>query len=1207
MEYYHYIIKVEVLYVTGYYLGNSMGLFFAWLLFMFFLHVPLIGQQRDNVTIIRRHFIITMCESRPSSTDKELAIYLSKLFSSPVSFRLLSNPRSYPDISFNPAADQISCVIYGMANSDIDNLNKLIADGKPDAEIAKQFSNLFFSPFGTRLSNKSSQDLTAFFNSFFNRSSGQRNANRTYGFNHLVFPNILLANSATDYAEEYIVVVIERGGKSNDVLEPHPNSGTITKINSIAASQNSFFQKNTSINSNYEAAEKLFGVNLRIYHVLPKIKSTRERNFSAAENGKIELTQSIFFGSEFIQSARNFRFDISDQYNYAGLAYWLIGGNQEKPIRISGDTIDLISSQNTNNQQQPDDTMKVVSTENNGEYRVYSIPLQIRYSELNRGTEIHLCYNWLFDLKSYKTNQTVGFVYSNVFLLQDVNIVYFYQTGLGITIILVVIGLIVLFITRVLFKKFAMKEYLSRTVIFKLPRSIELEIKWLSISYETNKRGKLITPYCPFERGEEKKKLKVVGKLIFAENGLGLVHRHVVEVYIDSMLEINNKEQLPFDLYIARDENSSTKIFDKTVPLKVLSDNGLFEFCIVIQRRDSSRPLPEPVKMRFRLKAISSTFVFKPLIYKTEAQQFHAGPPLGNLVMAIDPGTVGSCCAIGSSVDNITMIKFDNDFILPSYLDFDKTKALGTKDVRQYEPHIDYITGEYAKGYLEDTDHQIFQSIKKLLGYNSRIKIAFRDSEKEFGGIELTYLLLKSLYKQSEEFIAKSALSRLQEDMPRLRRAIVAIPNNFTRRKIDALLESVWMLNRFIEIRYVFEAEAVLFYFLTKNSIQGKKTALIFDMGGASINATLITVNKTILEGNVHYEIDIDAKIGYAIGGDTIDFEIYRYLQDKLKNKSQLLKKNGLTLSQKVAFREKVALQIKKDLKLLGNNQEKNTLYDINFLNQALRKFDTSIPEFPDRDTEAILKEKVLNIDEPNIIKNELMEKSIFGPIQEAINQILDIAKPESINYLIVSGRSSHFPGIYETVLETCNSRDVTVEHHEILDAEHAKTAVAEGACIYGLSQDGIKLNRSRIHASMGYRRKTGLSDDESLFYPLINYGDSFNDSLEGIQFLEGVKNTNERFNFDNNLVKFYQIVNTSDEKKFYHYPKYQISFIGEVAVVEPAQKISIKVFENDLVDCNVKVGNEDLPLKMNGEISDLEIKSEHEEAYTWNLFEHEK
>jgi molecular chaperone DnaK (HSP70) len=111
-------------------------------------------------------------------------------------------------------------------------------------------------------------------------------------------------------------------------------------------------------------------------------------------------------------------------------------------------------------------------------------------------------------------------------------------------------------------------------------------------------------------------------------------------------------------------------------------------------------------------------------------------------------------------------------------------------------------------------------------------------------------------------------------------RAVFAIPNNFTATKIMDLRKSIEKLNLFKEVRFIYEAEAVLIYYLFSKRkkpdgqevelIDGEKI-LIYDMGGATVNVTLAQINKKGSSDNLYYEVDILAKLGYGIGGDAID------------------------------------------------------------------------------------------------------------------------------------------------------------------------------------------------------------------------------------------------------------------------------------------------------------------------------------------------
>ena len=110
-----------------------------------------------------------------------------------------------------------------------------------------------------------------------------------------------------------------------------------------------------------------------------------------------------------------------------------------------------------------------------------------------------------------------------------------------------------------------------------------------------------------------------------------------------------------------------------------------------------------------------------------------------------------------------------------------------------------------------------FVSIKKLLGYNTSYSLG---TNKE--GVELSVdsaflstLMVEKLLEQHQSFIESN-----KDDYPQFfendaynpKRAVIAIPNNFTASKIEHLRECVLDVkdSPIKELRFIYEAEAIL-------------------------------------------------------------------------------------------------------------------------------------------------------------------------------------------------------------------------------------------------------------------------------------------------------------------------------------------------------------------------------------------------------------
>jgi Molecular chaperone len=95
------------------------------------------------------------------------------------------------------------------------------------------------------------------------------------------------------------------------------------------------------------------------------------------------------------------------------------------------------------------------------------------------------------------------------------------------------------------------------------------------------------------------------------------------------------------------------------------------------------------------------------------------------------------------------------------------------------------------------------------------------------------------------------------------------------------MVNSVRMLNSFDEVRYIYEAEGILFNYFRKNyksQKPGTETIMVYDMGGATINLSIFRVDYTEENGTIYYNVHTLGRIGYAVGGDNIDVAIMEHI-----------------------------------------------------------------------------------------------------------------------------------------------------------------------------------------------------------------------------------------------------------------------------------------------------------------------------------------
>lgn len=490
-----------------------------------------------------------------------------------------------------------------------------------------------------------------------------------------------------------------------------------------------------------------------------------------------------------------------------------------------------------------------------------------------------------------------------------------------------------------------------------------------------------------------------------------------------------------------------------------------------------------------------------------------------NVWIAFDPGTTGSCIAYGVAsniydINDLQIVDNENGGIIPSVVHIPDNSVVFTNNYKTEDlnENRDFYCGERAD---QETINK-FQSIKKLLGYKSSLEVEDDHGNKVYiKGQDLAHLLVRGLYSKLEkEVINLDDRHRTIRDMfvkggdfiPQ--RAVVAIPNNYTLGRIQDMIDSIKRLDKFKEIHYLYESEAVLMTYLRQeirnNNILKNHIAIVFDMGGATINATAFKLSFEFEQHKNIKKINVDtlAKIGYCVGGDDIDFAIIQFIYnipsvkniigEEQQDKHQQNYKNILI---------QVARKIKIDWiqKYYEYNTEDNCTTDINVFWNYLKSveyqsellFDLS--EITNEDEEYIRNESS---------KQSYMNKYVFSQIRDAVGELMtslvvttpDFTK-EKIS-LIMSGRSILYPNVKESVVKGLKKYSNNIElwigfndEHGRFDDIKVKTAVAEGACWYAMYSSQFELKHNRVTSTFGY-----IDQDhaKNVFVPIISRGTEF-------------------------------------------------------------------------------------------------------------------
>ncbi len=922
------------------------------------------------------------------------------------------------------------------------------------------------------------------------------------------------------------------------------------------------------------------------YKVKPKAGNYNPEDVAIFVDSDIELVQRGYRSEKFRIPESYIRFTHNDNLKPIEVTLKIsIPHNGSSTVLFSGSIAKLNSENKWISEYTSDDDLMTL----NKSKSLYFIPSL----KMNLDTIINER-NFEFIKFEYKVNTSysmpdaspLNFVYTAERLINKENVIF--TTKTTIIIMYYVIPIIVLLLIII---------YL---VVIGKPKKIKLAVNGYLDSFETinyKKYGKLLTPYKYWDTQSDS--IIIDGLIKYKSDN------YLFNWKPDIYLSIQ-EEDVPqgFDLFLKPD-SKTIKEYSKgnLMPIKTDRKNK-FRFIVSLRQNDINVTINEPLLISFKIGVLireSKLIFIKVELQETIEYKYHLGNDLGDLWVSFDPGTTGSCVAIGNHAENISVIEDRYNLkIIDSKLIFEITENyIGNNGEI---PEELYKCGTNANTLFGTNRVASFQSIKKLLGFKDIKEITFKNNNTlKLTGKELSSLLVKGLYKDLTYFINKlNNPEFLHNGVFNPQRAVIAIPNNFTISKIQDMVDCVGYLKQFKEVRYVYEAEAVLFYYLSNYSRFNNgdnqfkdENILVFDMGGATINATIVSASKLEENQKPIYYINFLGKIGYGIGGDTIDYCLIKFI---LGFSDEYFELKTINFDNNKEQLSKLAQEIKIEM---VNNYHQDFDYLITFAN--LQKYinnnlgikltieeESKIYQYFKKDSKGKFK----------LLTHPLFVNIIFNNVKDAVNEVLDLSDNCTIDKVIFSGRSTFFPYIKETVEKQLKAKN-SVPIKITLEIEESKTAVAHGACWYGINKNAIRLNNLKTNASFGFKHTVTANVADVEFIELVQMGCEFNQTNSEVDKVIGTKNLSSDFSFDGAKVNFYQVMGKDANQILSKNQKHKFSKIASIRIPQTTEAIQMVVKEDDDIECKVKLVNNRV-LEEKGVVSDQEIADANEEHYTW-------
>lgn len=1116
---------------------------------------------------------------------------------------------------FNPDLDDISYFQFGITINEKRILEKG-RESKNKNKILADFLDKFIENKDLNWSSFKAQNpsINEYIDSIFSKIP-YSGFGQGVTLSNYVYPLVTEKINSKRYANEYVLLIVsdflsgsDFGNKNdfNRLLDtynytyasnPSKDTPPIVIRNYINQLSNTFFQ----IEYFEYAFKPIIGnkdVGIIGYKIKPKAGKNSPEDISIFIDGSLELEQLGYLGSTYNLSNTYLRFTHNEKLSINEILI-SVKTNTDSTYNPTHNYQMATRENETNlwtSKHADNDMMMAFDSLALSYYiaELKNLPLHERkLGNVNINYTVNTSYK-----PFYGSNHSINYAFRTERNLGDNEIFYKsnFKSKLTAIMIMYVLPFAILFILLyVLILKARPKKIV-------LQMGTKLNDSYEEINYhhaDVNRNGRHLLPYLRWGNDKTMQNFIIKGQVKQGNRLFRKLWRTNI------FIQLSKERTSPgFEVYLT-DRQEETRVATEDNLKLTFDKNGNFEFNALIEKEDTLAQVNERHRFEFAIEASynRSFFIFSKFL-KTKPPldySFYIGPELGNVWVGIDPGTTGSCIAVGADGCDVFIPKDKddegNDLIIPSMITF--LQDATNEEMRENEtlPFKEkrYYYGELAKNNSTRDDYGAasFRSIKKMLGYTNKERLEFTKDPQvthELDGKDLCDLLIKGMYSELRTAVngRREYLVGDPDDTQSFepKRAIVAIPNNFTATKIQDMIDSIRSLQQFDEVRCIYEAEANLIYYLFgENKITEDANVLLFDMGGATINATLVSIKV-----GDSYDIDIIGKLGYGIGGDTIDYVILKYIEKHLKDMGIYVTPFNFKDNE---LRNKL-IDLAYDVKLeIIENHHKQKEFLINpeklitFIREA---FGTNVEINQDSN---IMKGFIKTGKTYPFFKEDLIQKLLYKNVKDVVEDLKKFSPDTEINHLIFSGRSVTFPLIQETVTKAVGENELKVH----LIENKLKSAVALGACFYGMNRGRIKLNTTKVNSYFGVKRNTAANEFEVI--ELIKSGTNFKDNGEGLRKLKKRVHYENDFGFDGSMVNFYQIMGSDPVTSFEKKEKHKYSLLQQARIEVETEGVGIEVSENDNVICEVKEQGMEAQ-KYTSIIKDSEVQDANEKHYTW-------
>ena len=1204
---------------------------YSLMLFCIFSILLVHGQKNallQNIEVqgtCRRHIIIAVDGSGPFFRAVEPCAQVKKVIKD-----LLKNnvsekvaPQVYQELKngipfFDETTDDVS-VFYFVMGANIRQHLRMQFHNNTSNNFIQNVNNAFIHQVGT--ANESNQ-VMSFIDSAFQRSTYADGKEIT--LSHFVYPTILDVVTCYRPAEEYVFILVSdfvsgsygSSKQDQDIMRRDVMCNNSTAFNNYMA-----YYKKLSSNFyridyfDYAPADRdgtpaCFG-----YKIKPMVGKGKPENVSISIESDLDVKEVS--RGKYTFAPLNFKFTHNDHLSVCGISLEITKENSSAPLYNK-----MIALANDEDALQMTQTNEIVGIDTEHDY--YKLPkFTLPLKGLNYGDDAVLTLKFRFITRIVSDETPVipyVYVASRELAETEIDFIDYKLRKIMDILFIVLLTSVLLFIAIWRGRKKAVEISVS-----------EFLDEYVDVSPE---RG-AVRQSCLFHmHGRIPSPIPVKGCIKSAHRLFAIPWRTQAFAIIDNsemkvkgvtygvneykIREEENEQEIvvPIDLkngcfkfnidvYIDQSLDIS-KVIDMKIDIWIAAKSGLWKF----PSKDAKH-----FKLPLTIHHTDNTSVSVPNnILRPYEFRYFLIEDIGNTWVGIDPGTTGSCMAIcgdtqGSvnspCIQLVKVKKGDTESnIIPSKLVLAK-KEIVDKTISDMKPGEDYeygVNAEQTWAFHIAQGHNCYQSIKKLLGYkkadDDKIIAKFSGGiQRGFSGVELAHLLVKGLKKSLDDYLNSLTQKERLAIMPdgkEARRAVVAIPNNYTLSKTLDMVNSVKMLETFKEVRFIYEAEGVLFNYLRKTygrKKNGSENIMVFDMGGATINVSVFKVEYYVEDNVTRFKVRTLARIGYAVGGDNIDVALLETIltMNEIKEtdiRDDVEKRHKHEKRHKSQFLKDI-FELKKEIVALQKDAPAQRLSNHGSFWNFVKKFevsplsndalDSSDENFTDR-----IKDKLT-------VNSKPMKEFVYDNVTDAVKEVLSYRDVTSIDMIIFSGRSTIFPEIKNKVRNTVSGK-FNMPHVKVwseLSEDEIKTCVANGACWYG-RYGLVQLDNSLINGSYGFKHTDA---DGAKLHVILDSQLRFEDDKP----LTNSENIESSFAGDARNICFYQIMGNGDAQDIFNEKnRHKLNFLGAIQARNKTSMINISVDRQNKVKGIVQYesGHEE-SLKVEAEDHDLVNENE--------------